>query len=262
LRCAGGALVPAATDLREAAAVPSFPCVPDGSAMIGHCARAGRALLAFLLPDACLSCGDPLQDRERNLCPVCRGSLAARLRTVPLPGAVALYALPFDGPARALVHALKYEGRACAADELAAAVGPVIGPLVRGAVDAIVPVPLHAVRLRERGFNQAELIARRLAPFVGAPVETAWLRRVLPTRTQTDLPRRDRLANVRLAFAAGDGPAAGMRTLLVDDVVTTGATLTAAAAALERAGAACTRFAVAGTKPVDRKAAGPLSFRF
>jgi ComF family protein len=176
-------------------------------------------------------------------------------------GAPTVFALAFDGPTRALVHALKYEGRPGAADELAAAVGPAVGRLARGVVDAVVPVPLHAVRLRERGFNQAELLARRLAPFAGAPVETAWLRRVRPTRTQTDLPRRDRLTNVRLAFEADGRTPAGRRALIVDDVVTTGSTLAAAAAALERAGVTCTCFAVAGTKPVDKGAARPLSFR-
>lgn len=249
--------------------------------MIERSARAGRMVLAFLLPDACLSCGGPLGDRERNLCPVCRGSLVARLRAVRLPaqaappdapsvstapaggaGAVALYALAFDGPARALIHALKYEGRPGAAGELATSVGPLVGRLARGVVDAVVPVPLHAVRLRERGFNQAELIARLLAPFVGAPVETDWLRRVRPTRTQTELRREDRLANVGRSFTADGGRASGRRALLVDDVVTTGATLAAAAAALDRAGAECACFAVAGTKPVDREAAGPLSFWF
>lgn len=249
--------------------------------MIGRCARAGRIALAFLIPDACLSCGAPLEDRGRDLCPECRGSLVARLRAVRLPaptgaagapqescppaltaGPIALFALTFDGPTRALVHALKYEGRAGCADELAAAVGPIAGRLAMGAVDAIVPVPLHPVRLRERGFNQAELIARRLAPFVGAPVEPAWLRRVRPTTTQTDLPRNERLANVRLAFEADGNLPAGKRALLVDDVVTTGATLATAAAALERVGAACACFAVAGTKLVDREPARPLSFRF
>ncbi len=243
--------------------------------MIRHCARAGRALLAFLLPDACLACAAPLGDGERNLCPACRGTLTARLRALPLPAAVsaeqeaagpsgqlpaaALFALAFDGPARALVHALKYEGRPSAADDLAEAVGPLVGRAARGAVDAIVPVPLHAVRLRERGFNQAEIIARRIAPFVGAPVEASWLRRVRPTRTQTDLSRTERLANVRLAFEACGDPAAGRRLLLVDDVVTTGATLAAAAAALGAAGAECACFAVTGTKPVDKGAGGPLS---
>ena len=104
--------------------------------------------------------------------------------------------------------------------------------------DWLVPVPLHPVKEREREFNQAERLARRLGAATGIRVHRRLLRRMAPTRTQTLLSREERLENVRNAFAAlPDARLEGERLVLVDDVLTTGATTSACAGALRRAGA-------------------------
>jgi len=105
--------------------------------------------------------------------------------------------------------------------------------------EALVPVPLHPVRLREREFNQAERLGRWVGDRIGKPLEAGLLRRVRPTTTQTALTRPQRLANMRRAFAVRRPEAvAGRSFILVDDVMTTGATTSACAAALKGAGAA------------------------
>ena len=118
--------------------------------------------------------------------------------------------------------------------------------LLRAAVPAlagnkaemIVPVPLHPTKQRERGFNQAERLADRLGAATQFSVNKRLLRRVIPTRTQTQLSRPERLANVRNAFALRDGQRLnGERIVLVDDVFTTGATTSACAKVLMAAGA-------------------------
>jgi ComF family protein len=110
--------------------------------------------------------------------------------------------------------------------------------LAAGAWDAVVPVPLHSAKLREREFNQAERLSRRLSEATGIPVEASLVRRVVPTRTQTLLSREERLANMRNAFMAADGLNLSGKTLvLVDDVMTTGATTSACAKVLRQAGA-------------------------
>lgn len=105
--------------------------------------------------------------------------------------------------------------------------------------DWLVPVPLHRTKQREREFNQAERLARRLSRAVGIPVNQRWLRRVLPTRTQTLLSREDRMVNVRNAFALrSDDGLKDQRLVLIDDVLTTGATTSACARVLLDGGAA------------------------
>lgn len=110
--------------------------------------------------------------------------------------------------------------------------------LGRGQWDWIVPVPLHPAKEREREFNQAERLATRLSAATGLPLNTRLVRRVVPTRTQTLLSREERLANVRRAFALRRGARLdGKRLVLVDDVMTTGATTSACARALREGGA-------------------------
>ncbi len=104
--------------------------------------------------------------------------------------------------------------------------------------DWLVPVPLHPAKQRQREFNQAERLARRLSVTTDIPVHTGLIRRVRPTQTQTRLTREERQRNVRNAFTVRAGyRLKGQRLVLVDDVFTTGATTSACARVLRRAGA-------------------------
>ncbi|MFN7917261.1 MAG: ComF family protein [Vicinamibacterales bacterium] len=139
---------------------------------------------------------------------------------------------PYTGTLRSIVHALKYDGRRSLARPLGALMCEAGAPLI-GACDVAVPVPLHARRRRERGFNQATDLARQL----GLPVVHA-LARTRHTHTQTALPATERHANVTGAFRATRHvrALAGTTVVLVDDVRTTGATLEACAVVLKDAG--------------------------
>lgn len=124
-----------------------------------------------------------------------------------------------------------------------------------GAFDALVPIPIHPVRKRERGYNQAEKIALEAAPYLGLPVLTGALRRIRSTESQTKLNRRDRGGNLKGAFACVDPDSVrGRRLLLIDDVFTTGATMERCAELLLAAGAdrvgglALARVAAAGDR--------------
>lgn len=140
----------------------------------------------------------------------------------------------YDGALRAIVHALKYDGRRSLARPLARLMR-LRGADVLDAATAAVPVPLHGSRRRQRGFNQAVDLARHLE----LPVVHA-LARPRATALQTSLPAAQRHRNVRGAFAATRASAAlrGAIVVLVDDVSTTGATLDACAQVLKEAGVA------------------------
>lgn len=119
-------------------------------------------------------------------------------------------------------------------------------------VDALLPMPLSDARLKERGYNQAALLARRLGRRLGLPVHDSWLLRVAGRERQTALPREQRLSNLRGAFAVE--PLAlhqlrGRQVALVDDVMTTGATLAEAARILAAAGVAKVEVWVVGRTP-------------
>ena len=198
------------------------------------------------LPPACAGCGE----EGLALCPRCRRALDARLSLpagVPmgLPSALPMliaqleWSAPFSGPVRAALHGLKYAGERRLTEPLGAAVAARWRAASVGG-EVLVPVPVHAERARRRGYDQAVLltidISRRL--------QMRWLpalERTRNTAPQFDLGRRARRANVAGAFAVrGSREAALVRdrwVVLVDDVVTTGSTLTACAEALYAAGA-------------------------
>jgi predicted amidophosphoribosyltransferase len=221
--------------------------------------RLADELLALVVPPACLACRCSLPRAGDPLCPSCRRALPwlpePRCRRCALPapcGSCPAAGAPFgeawaplahDGPARALVVALKFRGRLPVADVMAGQIAATAprGLLSPGAV--LVPVPADPRRRRARGFDQAERLARALARRTGLPLSAA-LRRSGSDARQVGASRAARLAPGRLGVvAAGAAPA---RAVLVDDVHTTGATLRACAAALRAAGAervACVTYA-------------------
>lgn len=204
-----------------------------------------RKLLDLLLPPTCPGCA-----REgRVICADCRPHLARRLDEppgVPLglrasspPGIVQLeWCAPYSGPARACLGALKYAGELRLVDPL----GSLLAERWRHAGvggDVLVPVPVHAARRRQRGFDQAVLLARAAGRLLDLPVVTA-LERAAETAAQHKLGRRARAANVGKAFAVRQEMLHAIRgrwVILVDDIVTTGATLGGCAEALLGAGA-------------------------
>jgi ComF family protein len=142
----------------------------------------------------------------------------------------------YEGVVRDAIHALKFRGKRALARPLAELIGDQWPPRARD-VAALVPVPLGRPRERERGFNQAALLAERLAAGLGVAVRPRWLARLRDTRPQSDLGAAERQANVRGAFEAR-AEVAGRHVVVVDDVLTTGATVAECARALRAAGAA------------------------
>ncbi len=159
---------------------------------------------------------------------------------IPAPLLQLEWCAPFQGIVRDALHAIKYSGEQRLATPLGAAIARRWARAGTGAT-LLTHVPVHADRARQRGYDQAELIARSAARHLGLP-HASLLVRARATIAQFDLDRADRAHNVHDAFALRDGPSAtaavrGRWILLIDDVVTTGATLAACATTLQRAGA-------------------------
>jgi ComF family protein len=207
------------------------------------CGGCWRGIVPFT-PPLCLRCGEPLPSWRRisleaGVCARCRRAPSAIDRSAALGD--------YDGCLRSIVHALKYGQRRTVAAVLGTLLRAGCGSTLDGA-HAVVPVPLHPRRRRQRGFNQAADIASHL----GLPVVDA-LRRVRATPTQTGLRSGARRANVRGAFRLRRRTSVrGLRLVLVDDVSTTGATLEACAAVLKEAGAAQVR-AITAARVVRRQ---------
>jgi ComF family protein len=197
-----------------------------------------RSLLQLLAPPLCAGCGASAGSLE-PLCAVCRADLQW-LPSEPVESAAgglrAWAPLAYEGPARGVVRALKFKGATRAAGAMAAqiAANAPAGWLEPPA--ALVPVPLHPVRARRRGYNQAERLASAIATRTGLALADC-LERAGPRATQVGRDRAQRLSGipgtVRFAHETSKPPP---RAVLVDDVLTTGATLAACAAVLRRHG--------------------------
>lgn len=208
------------------------------------CAACWHSILPFT-PPLCNACGDPLPTWRIISVPLARCPRCRRARrAVDRARAIGSY----DGALRAIVHALKYEGRRSLARPLAELMRDRGADMLAGS-DGLVPVPLHPSRRRARGFNQALDLARHL----NLPVWQA-LRRVRATPTQISLPAAERHRNVRGAFAVTPRARslAGATAVLVDDVSTTGATLEACARVLKEAGVREVRALVAARVVSER----------
>ena len=217
------------------------------------------ALLDLVLPRVCVVCGRPLLPQERHLCLECLSDLPethyatlarnpmadrfnARMQVdayEPYAYAAALYHYRADAGYKKISQALKYHRDFGAGRWAARLLGERLAasPLYAD-VDLVVPVPLHWTRQWRRGYNQAAVIARVVARSLGARCEERLLVRRRRTRSQTRLKGEEKAANVSGAFAlrrASGSRIAARHILLVDDVFTTGATLSACHKALRRA---------------------------
>ncbi|MGO9942631.1 MAG: ComF family protein [Rhodoblastus sp.] len=229
--------------------------------------RVGTAALDLLYPPVCLACRRAI-GVHGGLCPSCWSAMrfierpfcerlgtpfetdlaanesgrivsAAALADPPVFARARAVARFEDGPARTLVHRLKYGDRG----ELAEPMGRWMaraGAELLGEADLVVPMPLHRLRLAHRRFNQSAALARAVSALSGVPLENDLLIRIKPTPPQVGLTRRLRAMNVQGAFHVAPErriELADRRVVLVDDVMTSGATMNAAARILLRAGA-------------------------
>ena len=222
-------------------------------------------LLDILYPRVCPICGGMSDRAQRHICWKCFSALpfntvdkphcvrcgkvpegdvaadflcdACRLETPAFD--LARTALPFHSEARDLVHVLKYKKGMWIANDLADILeGCARAHFNVGDIDLILPVPLSPLKFRKREYNQSAMLARSLSKGLGAPCRPSLLERVRDTPTQTHLTVTGRKNNVKGAFAVTDPPSVRARTILVvDDVMTTGATLGEIAATLKAAGA-------------------------
>jgi len=142
----------------------------------------------------------------------------------------------FSGPLRTAIHSLKYQRNIPLGIELADQLR-IVYEKEKWAVDLVVPVPLSKKRKKERGFNQAKILAYPLAKKVGVPFDTECIKRIKETRSQVGLTIKERKFNVANAFSTDQIFVKSKRILLVDDVATTGATLNECAISLLQAGA-------------------------
>jgi ComF family protein len=230
----------AAADLLFPPLCPVCGARADPAAHRPLCAGCWQAI-DRLRPPWCAVCGRPFPSfeptadaggapRAAELCGRCRAARPA----VTWTRSAARYA----GVAREAVHRLKFDGKTGLALPLGDLVVEACGLDLPEPLDLLVPVPLHPARERDRGFNQAALIAARLGRGLGLPLAIRAIRRVRPTRVQTELTAAERRANVREAFVVAEVARVRDRHVaLVDDVLTTGATLAECARVLAAAGA-------------------------
>ncbi len=203
--------------------------------------------LQFFFPELCIACGQILNKQEKVLCIHCLVHIprtgfhkddenpVAQLfwGRVKIEHAGAFFYFNKGSAYQSLIHKLKYKGRADIGIEMGKVYGAELRNSLFASSDVIVPVPLHPRKLKTRGYNQSEMIAKGLSVPLGLPVSTQSLLRLESTETQTRKSRFDRFMNVDGKFSLGkQEELEGKHIILVDDVVTTGSTLEACANAI------------------------------
>jgi ComF family protein len=214
-----------------------------------------RPLYEFVYPPTCLVCENHPAEDERKICVACWSSIRQlssddelyreKLNELKSRGNVAGFASAFhfekDGTLQKLVHHLKYDDMPSIGVELGKFVAASIPTMIDSTtpICALVPVPLHPTKERERGYNQSEHICRGISKANGAQVLPHLLKRTRHTQTQTTLDARERKENVADAFALNTRFASlvrGANFIIVDDIITTGATIDECARVLKAHG--------------------------
>ncbi len=214
-------------------------------------------LMHLLFPTRCPCCKTLLPDSAVRLCPDCERALPRTPpeAVFPLKDSTCLAPLYYEGMVRALVHRFKFKGARALAAPMAALMGQALSAGPARQFDLVTWVPVSRARLRQRGYDQARLLAAPLANLLGCPL-TRTLHKTRNAPTQNALTdHSERRGNVAGAFDVIAGTVAGRRVLLVDDVLTTGATLDECVGRLYRGGAlsvACVVFAK--TRPASHAA--------
>lgn len=202
-----------------------------------------QSLLAFIYPQSCLICENPLAETERHVCGRCWRNFdrfEPEKQQLDVPENITrIFSLwPFDESIQKIVHEVKYRRMV----SLGTRVGQELGDCLRedldfAGADFIVPVPLHKTRLRERGYNQSLVIAGPIAESLGLDLRPELLIRARPTKSQTKLNAEERSRNLHGAFEVTNSEVVQNKTvILVDDVATTGATLAECARVLQVSG--------------------------
>jgi ComF family protein len=206
--------------------------------------------VALLFPRLCIACEEPLPKSERCLCLDCQTTLpetnfhdtspnifTARFDgRVELKAAASLFFFTTKSRTQHLIHQIKYHDKREAAVELGRILGEKLAKSVTfQGIDYIIPVPMHPTKQRWRGYNQAEMFANGLSDAMQVDVETTALRKTKMTISQTKMSRSERLKNTEEVFVlANPTILRGKNILIVDDVMTSGATLESCAAAISK----------------------------
>ncbi len=187
----------------------------------------------------CMKCGKPIREEKEEYCLACRTGkhLFTRGRS--------LYEYRGSAPS---IYRFKYEDRQEYAEYYGKEIARLLGPEIRGwKPDVLIPVPLHERKLRDRGFNQAQLLAESMGKALNIPVSADVLQRVFDTLPQKYLDPGQRHKNLQNAFKIGISSVKSKKAVLVDDVYTTGSTIDACADVLLRSGAAKVYFITLAT---------------
>jgi ComF family protein len=216
--------------------------------------RLADNLFDFVYPPLCVTCDGELRKGEKYICSNCWNNFERVVKTEIIIQSIeakfiiddtldkieSVFLFERDARIRKAIHLLKYAHAVSIAENLGMFIAEaVIGDKRFSNVDYIVPVPLHRARLRERGYNQSELISRAVGREIGVPVANS-LVRIRYTETQTKLDSARRALNVRGAFSVNKNyknSINGKSYLLIDDVITTGATIRECANVLKNYGA-------------------------
>lgn len=218
----------------------------------------------FIFPPVCFLCNQRLESNEDRVCDKCWSGFLKIEHSTPayeeiktrfedgkvVDEFVSCYLFEKEGRFQEAVHLLKYRGIKSIGIKLGNEVGKTIsGSSVFNTIDYITPVPLHKLKYRERGYNQSEYLCKGISEILGKDILTKLISRKKYTQSQTQLNLQERLMNVAEAFVLNPkfiGEVSGKNILLVDDIITTGSTIEAAAQVLKQNGASRVYAASAG----------------